>query len=128
MIILKVKVRFLHSCLPVFAWWRFVLRYFDENICCEFLSPVGDYLSFINYFSDHQFVVVLVENNIQSDYRKLSDFRPEEMFNATSKNNLVEWIAYVSRHPVGPVRNFRYRRYRKVTPNSSRLQATNYKK
>ena len=35
---LYVAVTFRHSCLPVFAWRRVMLRFSTRNNCCEFLA------------------------------------------------------------------------------------------
>ena len=38
---LRVAVIFRHSCLPVFAWRRVMLRFSTRNNCCEFLAFYG---------------------------------------------------------------------------------------
>ena len=37
----NIAVTFRHSCLPVFAWRRIVLRFSTRNNCCKFLAFYG---------------------------------------------------------------------------------------
>ena len=55
-----IAVTFWHSFLPVFAWRRVVLHFFDKNNCCEFLAFYGVITESVVQLSKERIYVVEV--------------------------------------------------------------------